>query len=223
MQWHQSVRYGCSTPLIMEPGCYLCSGSWCEFVSLSVSVWLFQMLKWIISQKLLNVQWKVVTETPVSDFQLFFFFFPPHLYWNQDVLSLFNRFQFWQPKWIFLQNKSENDQKRHGRCSEILFSRLFVCQMKYLSQRAGSLTCAYRMSVNYLVWVLHWFCNTGCPELTLYIWCSALYSNFVMVNKCIRQHFHIVNIWVCDESPTCIRSDLCSCVTTLALYICCDS
>lgn len=77
MQWHQSVRYGCSTPLIVEPGCYLCSGSWCEFVSLSVSVWLFQMLKWIISQKLLNVQWKVVTETPVSDFQLFFFFFPP--------------------------------------------------------------------------------------------------------------------------------------------------
>lgn len=29
------------------------------------------MLKWIISQKLLNVQWKVVTETLVSDFSFF--------------------------------------------------------------------------------------------------------------------------------------------------------
>lgn len=39
--------------------------------SLFVSVWLFQMLKWIISQKLLNVLWKVVTETLVSDFSFF--------------------------------------------------------------------------------------------------------------------------------------------------------
>lgn len=43
-----------------------------SFFSLFVSVWLFQMLKWIISQKLLNVQWKVVTETLVSDFSFSF-------------------------------------------------------------------------------------------------------------------------------------------------------
>lgn len=87
-KWERSSYY-------WDRVCYVFTGSGCEFVSLSVSVWLFQMLKWIISQKLLNVQWKVVTGTPVSDLQLFFFFYWPEFY------VLVQQVSNSQPKWTF--------------------------------------------------------------------------------------------------------------------------
>lgn len=44
------------------------------------------MLKWIISQKLLNVQWKVVTETLVSDFSFFSPSAEIRMYWGFSFL-----------------------------------------------------------------------------------------------------------------------------------------
>lgn len=210
MQWHQSVRYGCSTPLIVESGCYLCSGSWCEFVSLSVSVWLFQMLKWIISQKLLNVQWKVVTETPVSDFQLFF---PPTCTEIRMCCPYSTGFTFGSQNEYFCRTNPKMIKKDVAGVQKCFSAAFFVVKwniylshlcLSYVSELLG-------LTASPILW-------HNLSELTLYIWRSALYSNLVMINKCIVQDFmrdHIVNIWLCDESPTCIFS----CVMTLDLYM----